>query len=34
MIGDDHCVYTKRFKGNFVIMSLYVDDILMAGNDI
>jgi len=33
MIDDHHCVYTKMFKGNFVIMSLYVDDILNAGND-
>ena len=33
MIDEDNCVYTKRSKGKFVIMSLYVDDILIAGND-
>jgi len=26
-------VYTKRSKYKFVILSLYVDDILIAGND-
>jgi hypothetical protein len=33
MIEEDHCVYTKRSKGSFIILSLYVDDILLAGND-
>jgi len=33
MIDDGHCVYTERFKGNFVIISLYVANILIAGND-
>ena len=33
MIDEDHCVYTKRNKDKFVILSLYVDDILIAGND-
>ena len=33
MTEEDHCVYIKRSKGNFVILSLYVDDILLAGND-
>ena len=33
MMEDDHCIYLKRFKGNIVILSLYVDDILLAGND-
>ena len=33
MIDEDNCVYTKRSKGQFIIMSLYVDDILIAGND-
>ena len=33
MIDEDNCVYTKRSKGKFIIMSLYVDDILIAGND-
>lgn len=33
MIEEDHCVYVKRSKGNFIILSLYVDDILLASND-
>ena len=34
MIEEDHCVYVKRSKGSFIILSLYVDDILLASNDI
>uniref|UniRef100_A0A2N9GE70 CCHC-type domain-containing protein n=1 Tax=Fagus sylvatica TaxID=28930 RepID=A0A2N9GE70_FAGSY len=34
MIEEDHYVYTKRSKGSFIILSLYVDDILWAGNDV
>ncbi len=26
-------MYVKGSKGSFVILSLYVDDILLAGND-
>ena len=33
MIEEDHCVYVKQSKGGFIILSLYVDDILLAGND-
>ena len=33
MVEDDHCVYVKWSKSNFLILSLYVDDILLAGND-
>ena len=33
MIEEDHCVYVKRSKKNVLILSLYVDDILLAGND-
>ena len=33
MIDEDHCVYTKRDKDKFIILSLYMDDILIAGND-
>jgi hypothetical protein len=33
MIEEDHCVYVKRSKGSFIVLSLYVDDILLAGND-
>ena len=32
MIDEDHCVYIKRSKDKFIIMSLYVDDILIASN--
>ena len=34
MIEEDHCVYVKRSKGSFIILSLYVNDILLAGNDV
>lgn len=34
MTKEDYCVYVKRFKGNLVILSLYVDGILLAGNNI
>jgi hypothetical protein len=33
MIEEDHCVYVKRFEGSFIILSLYVDDILLVGNN-
>src|SRR5436189_6313179 len=33
MIEQDHCVYLKRSKAGFLILTLYVDDILMASND-
>ncbi|KAK2991044.1 hypothetical protein RJ640_019365 [Escallonia rubra] len=33
MIEQDHLVYVKRSKKNILILSLYVDDILLAGND-
>ena len=33
MTEEDHCVYVKRLEGNFVILSLYVDDILLARNN-
>ncbi|KAL0421930.1 UNVERIFIED_CONTAM: Retrovirus-related Pol polyprotein from transposon TNT 1-94 [Sesamum latifolium] len=31
MVEEDHCVYVKRSEKNFMILSLYVDDILLAG---
>ena len=34
MIEEDHCVYLKRSKKSVLILSLYVDDILLAGNDL
>lgn len=33
VVEEDHCVYVKRFKKSFLILSLYVDDILLTGND-
>ena len=33
MIEEDHCVYVKQSKGSFIILSLYVNDILLASND-
>ena len=33
MIEEDHCVYLKCSKKSVLILSLYVDDILIAGND-
>ena len=33
MIEEDYCAYVKWLKRKFVILSLYVDDILLAGND-
>ena len=29
---EDHCMYLKRSNSGFVILSLYVDDILLVGN--
>jgi len=33
MTEGDHCIYTKIIGSNFVLPSLYVDDILIASND-
>ena len=33
MIEEDHCVYVKRSNDKLANLSLYVDDILIAGND-
>jgi Reverse transcriptase (RNA-dependent DNA polymerase) len=33
MIDEDHYVYVKRSKDKFVILSLYMDDILLASNN-
>ena len=32
MMEEDHCVYLKRSNNSFIILSLYVDDILTVGN--
>ena len=34
MTEEDHYIYVKMSKDNFVISSLYMDDILLAGNNI
>ncbi|KAL0350110.1 UNVERIFIED_CONTAM: Retrovirus-related Pol polyprotein from transposon TNT 1-94 [Sesamum radiatum] len=34
MVEEDYCVYVKRSEKNFLILSLYVDDILLVGNNI
>ena len=34
MTEEDHHVYVKRCERNFVILSLYVDNILLARNNI
>ena len=34
IIHKDHCVYIKRHKGKHVLLSLYVDDILVVRNDL
>jgi hypothetical protein len=34
MMEEDHCVYVKKSNTAFLILSLYVDDILPAGNDL
>ena len=33
MIEEDHCVYLKRSRRSIIILLLYVDDILLARND-
>ena len=33
MIEEDHCVYAKQSKRSLLISSLYVDDILLARNN-
>ena len=33
MMDEDHCVYVKRLNDKFVILTLYVDAILLAENN-
>ena len=33
MMEEDHCVYIKHSNSGFIILSLYVDDILITRND-
>jgi hypothetical protein len=30
---DDHCVYSKQVGGHFIYVVLYVDDVLLVGNN-
>jgi hypothetical protein len=30
----DHCIYSKEEGGNFIYVSLYVDDMLLIGNNL
>ena len=32
MIDEDHCVYIKKHKDKFMLLSLYVHDILIVGH--
>ena len=34
MIDVDHCVYIKQHKDKYVLLSLYVNDIIIARNDL
>ena len=34
MIDEDHCVYIKRNKDKYMLLSLYMDDILIVRNDL
>lgn len=34
MIKKDHCVYVKKVEKKVRILSLYIDNILLAGNDL
>ena len=34
MISEDHCVYVKRSAGEIMFLTLYADDILLAGNNL
>jgi len=34
MTKKDHCMYVKKVKKKVIIISLYIDNILLAGNDL
>ena len=34
MMDEDHCVYVKRSNDKFMILTLYVDDILLVMNNV
>jgi len=33
MVSEDHCVYVKRTTREIMFLTLYIDDILLAGNN-
>ena len=33
MVSEDHCVYVKKTSDRIMFLSLYVDDIQLAGNN-
>ena len=34
MVSEDHCVYVKKTTKEIMFLTLYVDDILLAGNNL
>jgi len=34
MVSEDHCVYVKRTTREIIFLTLYVDDILLVGNNL
>jgi len=34
IVDENHCINRKRFNNEFLIMTLYIDDILMTSNDL
>ena len=34
MIDEDYCVYIKKNKDKYLLLSLYMDDILITRNDL
>jgi len=33
MVSEDHCVYVKKTTKAIMFLTLYIDDILLAGNN-
>ena len=34
MIDEDHCVYIKQHKDKYVLLSLYLDNTIIVGNNL